>query len=397
MRTPRLRAAPPLLVLAALAGCTESQTAKQPDAGFLDLARRATVDSLDALAPVWLAAHDVPSMGIAYIDGGRVRWTRVYGEQAPGEPATRRTLYNVASVTKPVFAEMLLRLAASGAIDLDSPLYPDWVDPDVADDPRHRRLTYRLVLSHRTGFPNWRRETGDVLRFMAEPGTAFGYSGEGYEYAARAVVNRTGQSLESLVRDLVLEPLGMSSTALTRQPWFEGRIAVPHLMDGQPGPPAVRRTGDASAADDLHTTADDFAAFVVAVMNGDGLPVELAAQRDSIHTPDPTATCDPAVVTRCPDRVGVGLGWWIYEYPDETVLMHSGSDAGEKAIAFYIPERRTGAVILTNGAYGFNVYFDVIDLLFDRPDFVALLRAQACREARAAGVTLEDCPTDEGT
>lgn len=301
------------------------------------------LDSLDALAPGRLAAHGVPSVAIAYIDGGRVRWTRVYGEQAPGEPATRRTLYNVASLTKPVFAETVLRLAATGAIDLDSPLHPDWVDPDVAGDARHRRLTYRLVLSHRTGFPNWRRETDGVLRFIAEPGTAFGYSGEGYEYAARAVASRTGGSLESLVTDLVLEPVGMNSTALTRRRWFEGRVAVPHLLNGEPGPPAYQNAG--SAADDLYTTAGDYAAFVVAMMNGYGLTPELAGQRDSIHVPDPTATC---------------------------------------------------AVIFTNGAYGFEVYFDVIDLLFDEPDFVALLRAQACREARAAGVTLRSCPAGEG-
>lgn len=389
------RAALSLLALAAAVGCADPPAARPQDSDSRDRDGGTTVlDSLDILAPRWLAAHDVPSAAIAYIDGGRVRWTRVYGEQAPGEPATERTLYNVASLTKPVFAETVLRLSAAGAIDLDAPLHPDWVDPDVAGDPRHRRLTYRLVLSHRSGFPNWRRETGGVLRFIAEPGTRFGYSGEGYEYAARAVTNRMGRSLESLVRDLVLEPVGMNSTALTRRPWFGGLVAVPRLMDGRPGPPAFQNAG--SAADDLYTTAGDFAAFVVAVMNGDGLPPDLVAQRDSIHVLVPNATCESPAVPRCPDRVGAGLGWWIYEYSDETVRMHTGSDAGEKTIAFYIPERRAGAVILTNGAYGFNVYFEVIDLLFDKPDFVALLRAQACREARSAGVTLQNCPADEG-
>lgn len=395
MKGRRSRAAPAILALAALAGCTDPQAAQQQGPGSRDGERRTPVlDSLDALAPGWLAANDVPSVAVAYIDGGRVRWTRAYGERAPGEPATGRTLYNVASLTKPVFAATVLRLAATGALDLDAPLHPDWIEPDVAGDPRHRRLTYRLVLCHRTGFPNWRRETGGVLRFIAEQGTAFGYSGEGYEYAARAVANRTGRSLESLVRELVLEPAGMNGTALTRRPWFEGRVAVPHRMDGRPGSPVFRNEG--SAADDLHTTAGDYAAFVVAVMNRDGLPADRAAQRDSIHVPDPTATCDADAVTRCPDRVGLGLGWWIYEYPDETVLMHTGSDAGEKTIAFYIPQRRSGAVVLTNGAYGFEVYFEVIDLLFDEPDFVALLRAQACREARAVGVTLPRCRAEEG-
>jgi CubicO group peptidase (beta-lactamase class C family) len=393
-RARRPRAAPALLALAGLAGCADPPAAQPQGPGSPDHGQpTAVLDSLDVLAPLWLAAHDVPSVAVAYVDSGRVRWSRVYGEQAPGEPASEETLYNVASLTKPVFAEVVLRLTATGVIGLDSPLHTDWVDPDVAGDPRHRRLTYRLVLSHQTGFSNWRRDTGGVLRFIAEPGTKFGYSGEGFEYAARAVANRTGRSLESLARDLVLDPLGMNSTAFTRRPWFEGRVAVPQLISGRPGPAALRTAS--SAADDLYTTVGDYAAFVVAVMKGDGLPPGLVEQRDSIHVTDPTATCDLVGVARCPDRVGVGLGWWIHEYPDETVLMHTGSDAGEKTIAFYIPERRTGAVIFTNGAYGFRVYFDVIDLLFDKPDFVAVLRTQACREARAAGVDLQDCPADD--
>ena len=80
-------------------------------------AERSTVaDSLaallDAKAPALLAHYKVPSVAVAYIDDGVVRWTRVYGEQTSGVPATERTLYNVASLTKPVFAEVVLHLVA---------------------------------------------------------------------------------------------------------------------------------------------------------------------------------------------------------------------------------------------------------------------------------------------
>ena len=80
--------------------------------------------------------------------------------EAKGVPATTRTLYNVASLSKPIFAETIHRLAAAGRLSLDEPMSAYWVDPDVANDPRHERLTPRIALSHRTGFKNWRYQTG---------------------------------------------------------------------------------------------------------------------------------------------------------------------------------------------------------------------------------------------
>lgn len=347
--------------------------APAPTAGIADSLRAA----LEARAPGWLARHEVPSIAVAYVRDGRVAWTRVYGEQAEGVPATERTLYNVASLAKPVFAETLLRLAAEGRLSLDEPLAGHWIDPDVAGDPRHAKLTARLALSHRTGFPNWRYQDGGTLRFRAEPGVAYGYSGEGFEYASRFARNKTGASLDSLAKQYAFRPLGMTSTAMTRQEWFADRVAMPLGPEGKYGEPSVPR--DANAADDLYTTVGDYAAFVVGAMRRDGLPAAFADQRDSIHALDPSegAACDPARVARCPTRIGYGLGWSVMEYPGETVLWHTGSDWGEKTMAFYIPERREGAVLLTNGANGFQVVLEAAVLLFRDTDFAEYLRSKA--------------------
>ena len=329
---------------------------------------------LDARAPGWLAEHGVPSIAIAYIRDGRVAWTRVYGEQAAGVPASDSTLYNVASLTKPIFAELVLHLAAAGPLSLDEPMAPYWTDPDVAADPRSRRFTPRLALSHQLGFANWRRETEGVLRIGFEPGTQFRYSGEGYEYARRFVQNRTGASVDSLARQYVFGPLGMRDIAFTRQPWFAGRVAIPMGPEGRWGDPAVEDT--ANGADNIHTTVGDYARFVAAVMDREGLPAALAAQRDSIHATS-SETCDPARVPVCPTRIGYGLGWSIFEYadPSQTVLWHSGADWGEKAIAFYFPNRREGAVLLTNGANGFMPIIEAALLLTEGTDFNGFIRA----------------------
>lgn len=329
--------------------------------------------TLDRQAPVWLARHDVPGLAVAYIRDGAVEWTRTYGEQAKGVPATDRTLYNVASLTKPLFAEVILRLAADGRLSLDEPLSSHWIDPDLAADRRHEILTPRLALSHRTGLPNWRSHTDGVLGFQSEPGATFGYSGEGYEYLLKFAENKLGEPFESLAREYVFAPLAMTSTAFTRQPWFRGRVAQPAGPEGSYGPPSYQT--EPSAADDLYTTIGDYASFLASVMNRDRLPVRYAKQRDSLHVVDPgaVAACEE-FVGRCPDRGGMGLGWSVLEYPDGPVLWHTGSDAGERAMVFYFPRRGEGAVLLTNGANGFEVISRVGILLFGETGFADYLQ-----------------------
>jgi CubicO group peptidase (beta-lactamase class C family) len=322
--------------------------------------------------PGWLAQHRVPSIAIAYVDHGAVAWTRVYGEQSAGVPATARTLYNVASLTKPVFAEVMLQAAAAGRLSLDEPLSSHWVDPDLANDPRHRLLTPRLALSHRTGFPNWRPANG-VLRFELPPDSAYHYSGEGFEYLRRFAERKLGAPVDELARRYLFGPRRMTSTAFTQHPWFAGRVAPGRGPDGAYGAPDFSTAGN--AADLLYTTVGDYAAFLVGVMKRDGLPDAIARQRDSIHALDPEqlAGCRKAIGDRCPTRIGYSLGWSIFEYPGFTVRWHTGSDRGHKAMVFYFPERGRGVVMMTNGANGFAPMIEIGILLARGTPFESFL------------------------
>jgi CubicO group peptidase (beta-lactamase class C family) len=114
-----------------------------------------------------------------------------------GPPADGKTLYPVASLTKPITAEVILRLASAGKLSLDEPISRYWFDPDIKDD-LWSLLTPRLCLTHQAGFPNWRYQTKNKLVFQFESGTRTGYSGEGHEYVARFAEKKTGQSLEGL-------------------------------------------------------------------------------------------------------------------------------------------------------------------------------------------------------
>lgn len=156
-----------------------------PSAAWSQAPVQAAPKSLSVSIPEVLASTHVASVSFAEIVNGRVTIAEAFGEQSLGVPATTSTLYNIASMTKPISAEIILRLASQGRLSLDEPMYLYWTDPDIANDERRKLLTPRLVLSHRTGFPNWRRETGGRLAFIRTPGTAYGYSGEGFEYVAR--------------------------------------------------------------------------------------------------------------------------------------------------------------------------------------------------------------------
>ena len=320
----------------------------------------------DKRMPIWLKAFDVTGVGIAWIEDGKLAWTAFYGLQVPNGPAANeKTLYDVASLTKPISAEVILRLASEGKVSLDEPIYKYWIDPDVKDNEWNRLLTTRLCLTHQTGFPNWRRQTGNVLKFQWQPGTAFGYSGEGYDYAARFVQNKTGRPWEELAQQYVFDPVGMKNTAYTPQPWWEGRQAKP--VESLP------RT-QWSAAARLRTTVGDYARFVISVMKGEGLSEQIAKEQYTI-TRNLTSPEQESVLCEaandpghCSVATGFGLEWHIVAIDGEKIFDHTGLDSDVRTFTFFIPSKRIGAVIFTNGPdVGTQMIDKVLAVLYPDP------------------------------
>mgnify|MGYP002783412675 CR=1 FL=1 len=104
----------------------------------------------------WLKENKILTLGIGVIENGKLQQVKVFGEISKGISAPYNTIFNVASLTKPVTAMVALKLVSLGKWNLDEPIYKYWTDADVANDPRNKKLTTRLILSHQTGFPNWR-------------------------------------------------------------------------------------------------------------------------------------------------------------------------------------------------------------------------------------------------
>src|SRR5690606_37776213 len=161
----------------------------------------------------WLKVNKIPTLGIGIIDNGKLQHIKVYGELQPGVKAPYNTVFNVASLAKPVTAMVALRLASMRKWDLDEPLFHYWIDHDVAQDENHKQLTTRHTLSHQSGFTNWRWETiSGKLEFQFTPGTQYQYSGEGFEYLRKALEKKFKKTLNQLATELLFEPLNMIDT-----------------------------------------------------------------------------------------------------------------------------------------------------------------------------------------
>jgi CubicO group peptidase (beta-lactamase class C family) len=194
----------------------------------------ATIQQLEKDVPELMKKGGVPGLAIAVIRDGKTMWLHGFGmkEVKTGQPVTGETVFEAASLSKPVFAYGVLKLLEQGKLGLDVPLTAYLPKPFVAGDERLAKITARIVLSHRTGFPNWPADDGSVsIYFM--PGTRFSYSGEGYIYLQRVVEQITGKSLNQYMTEAVFTPLGMTSSSYVWRPDFDALTATGYDSDGK--------------------------------------------------------------------------------------------------------------------------------------------------------------------
>jgi CubicO group peptidase (beta-lactamase class C family) len=178
------------------------------------LPTEATVQKLERDIPEIMKSAGVPGLAIAVIRGGKTIWLHGFGmkDVKTGQPVTGETVFEGASLSKPLFTYGVLKLVEQGKLGLDVPLTKYLPKPFVAGDQRLAKITARIVLSHRTGFPNWPADDGSVSIYFT-PGERFSYSGEGYIYLQRVVEKITGKPLNEYMTQNVFTPLGMSSSS----------------------------------------------------------------------------------------------------------------------------------------------------------------------------------------
>lgn len=292
----------------------------------------------------------IPGMAVAVVRDGRVRWARGFGRTgaSEGRGVDENTVFEAASLSKPVVAYMALRLADAGRLDLDRPLADYLPEPQLADDARAAGITARAVLSHTTGLQN-ERMGSEPLALAFAPGERFRYSGEGYGWLGRVMEAVTGTPLAALAARTVFAPLGMRRSGLVWDARWGANAAVGHDEYGTALAPARPRV--ARAASSLHTTAADYARFLEAVLRGTGLS---AGSRRLMRA---------GQVAVAPG-VEWGAGWGIETTASGRALWHHGdnSNTGFTAFAYADPARGAAVVYLANSTAGLGIVRPVLDL-----------------------------------
>lgn len=303
-----------------------------------------------------MAEADIPGLAIAVVSDGQTVRDAALGvaDAESGHAVTPETVFEAASLTKPVVAYTVLRLVERGELDLDRPLWESLPYPRLEEEERARAITARHVLSHTTGLPNW---GGTPLRMSRAPGERWGYSGEGFVYLQRVLEERTGMPLADLVGREVFEPLGMTSSSLVWRPDYDALAARGHDLIAHPVPKG--KPDAANAAGSLHTTALDYARFLRAVLTGEGL-----AGRTAVEMLSPVSQVEGGGAAEHARYLQWGLGWGIQKRDRSKAIWHWGDNGVFRCFVIAYPSEGRGLVYLTNSENGLAIAEDVVSRTF---------------------------------
>jgi CubicO group peptidase (beta-lactamase class C family) len=332
--------------------------AQEPSAFKLNPKKEALIAELEEAIPKLMEKANIPGLSIALIRKGEIIWNEGFGVKSTktGEPANEETIFEAASLTKPLFAYAALRLADEGVLDLDTPLIkylpPENIEKDLLQHSLDyegfrsdwfRRITARQVLSHSSGMPHGER--GKPYPLFFEPGEKYKYSAQGYWYLQLVVEHLKGQKLKQLIKDYVLDPLKMKDSSMVWKDEYETQAAVGHGLLSEPR--EFRKRTRSHAAASLYTTAGDYARFVIAVMNGTGLKKETA--RVMLK---PQVEVDKDVYW--------SLGFGVQRMPEGDAFWQWGDYGIFRNYITAFKENKVGVVYFTNSYNGLSIGYEVV-------------------------------------
>lgn len=337
----------------------ETELVRQVENALL-VARSKSGADITAMLAARMAEARVPAVSIAFIDRGRIAWTRVYGEAQAGVPAGVSTRFQAASLSKAVSAAGALRMVDRRQLSLGGDINASLRGWKL---PAGQAVTLRHLLSHTAGltvagYPGYRRgvpvptiaqslagappaNTLAIRRF-AQPGEQFAYSGGGFSVVELAMSERAGLAFGPLLTRLVLRPVGMTASSF-EQGSSSGAgpaRAAGHDPQGKIIPGGSYIHPELAAAG-LWTTPSDYARLLIALQRSWNGERGALLSRESA-----SAMLRPALP-------GHGLGVVAQDRGGRTAITHSGSNEGFRSFFLaFLDGRREGVVIMTNGDNG---------------------------------------------
>jgi len=337
---------------------------------------RIATSQIDATATQLMPVANVTGCGIAIFHGRKIAYLKAYGlrDAEKGLPLTPDSVMTSASLSKAAFATVVLRLVQEGVLDLNKPIYQYLPKPlpeyptyaDLAGDDRYKKLTLRILLSHTSGFPNWRAFEDDrKLKIHFEPGTRYAYSGEGIDLAQFVVETVTAKSLTALMEEQLFRPVRMTRTSMVWEPRFESDFANGYDEYGRSLGPEKRSSP--AAAGSMQTTLRDYAVFVSALMRGKILNTRTFGKMQNAQISIHSAHQFPSLASETTSandgiRLRYGLGWGLYFSPYGKAFFKEGHDEGWRHLALFF-RNGSGILIMTNSSNGEGIFKPLMDAI----------------------------------
>ncbi len=294
----------------------------------------------------------LPGLSIAVVNDGSIVYHNTFGVKnlITQEPVTKNTIFEGASLSKPLFAYFIMKMVEEGELDLDKPIYP-YLKPifpegviDKNSFEAYKTLTPRIILSHGTGIPNWVK--GKPITIAFKPGTDFSYSGEAYQHLGAAFGTKKGigwgSALDSLFIKEAAYPIGMDRTIYTWNSIYQKDVANGHI-DGKTNP-EINKFKKVGPGFSLHSDAEDYARFLIEMMDPKNIKTETRDEMLKEHNhfkPENELLKETG-------QTGWGLGF--AQKPTENGLMHlhTGNNQDFQAYTMFIPEQKYGFVMFGN-------------------------------------------------
>ena len=347
----------------------------------LDKSQIAAAD-LDTKISMLIKAANVQGLAVAVFNNKKPVYKKTFGYKnaITKEPIKNETNIYGASLSKPVFAVMVMQLVEKGILDLDKPsqeylpkpIYSykptkKWHDnyQDLKDDPAYLKITARMCLDHTSGFPNWRWDEPDQkLRVKTTPGSRYSYSGEGLVYLQVVLEHLLDKPLEQMMQENIFRPLKMNNSSYTWQARFENDYCVGHNATGEPY--EKDKDNDARAASTLETTLDDYTLFTEAVLRNKLLKKsttdEMFRQQIKIKS---IAQFGPLRLrdSNANDGIdlGYGLGWVLLQSPYGTGAFKEGHGDGFQHYSIVFPKAGIGIIIMSNSDNAESIFKELLE------------------------------------
>lgn len=324
----------------------------------------------------------IPMFQAALFNGNKTELFEFTNENYISPAKEFNTVFQAASLSKPLFAYIVMKMAGNNEINLDKPILDYLKEPRFLTEQMEwaRMLTPRVILSHKSGLPNWAASPSSdewpnsSLSFKFVPDSAFSYSGEAFTLLQKAVESIKGESLQNIAIKEVFTPLGMNSSSYE---W--GREDIPALnydliaADGFNSKGENRGKGRhprANCAYTLRTTAADYSLFLAAMVKGVGLKPQyhkemFTPQIKAVRYSDRDRICDNSIFW------GLGIG---IEKNSELgdIYFHWGDNGNFKALFIIVPSQGTHLVYLTNSAHGHSIIDNLTPLFFGNKEPLAI-------------------------